>query len=119
MASETLSPLLTDFDAVNANEYSKTVPDDDHTLACVRVSEPAVQVVQVGAVPDIDRLPPLAAASVRVFFEVSADAFDVPADPGSPVCNAIDKPDSSPSQVFARVAETPAVTLLPRPSRDR
>jgi hypothetical protein len=96
VAIVTVSPFVTAFDAVRA-AVARQLPDVDASQndRCVKVSEPAAHVAHDGAVPFIDIEPADAAANVIATRVVFADAFDVAALPGSPVCSFTYRPDGA------------------------
>jgi hypothetical protein len=74
--------------AVNAAEPRNVPPVDAvHRLMCEIVSDPLAHDAHAGAVPDCADEPADADARVDCTRVVFADAFDVPALPGSPVCS--------------------------------
>jgi hypothetical protein len=122
-----VSPFVMAFDDVSATENRKfPAVVESHTEMWEIVSDPADHDVQDGSVVVIAFDPVDAADHVSAFRVVSADTFDVPADPGSPVCsftavvagaeNAV-APSMS-SHLFARfTACRPTVMPTPHPPR--
>lgn len=87
--SDRLSPVFITTEALSVIAPPK-VPDvlADHSEIAVTVSPfvPAHD-VQLGSVPFADLLAPDALAHVTAFRVVVDDTFDVPAEPGAPVCS--------------------------------
>jgi hypothetical protein len=81
-----VSPFVTDFDADRAPDCRKFPAVDASQIdTWLIVSDPADHEVHETA--DAADDPADGAANVSCFRVVSAEAFDVPADPGSPVCS--------------------------------
>jgi hypothetical protein len=116
--SERVSPvfIVTLADRVIAAPYVPDVDADQYDVAVTTSPLVPAQLVQLGRVPFAEMLAPEALAHVTALRVVVLDTFDVPAEPGAPVCScahAMFVPVMLPSAELATVVETPSATAQP------